>query len=73
MSPGGKGRAGCWLRERKALGEEKLPELALGALADTYAAMIRKTSLFTGEFYEHMKGTTMASLKSSVKRLLVTL
>ena len=47
--------------------------MALGALADAYAAMIRKTSLFTGEFYEHMKGTTMASLKSSVKRLLVTL
>lgn len=46
MSPGGKGRAGCWLRERKVLGEEKFPELALGALADVYAAVIRKNFSF---------------------------
>lgn len=53
------------------LGEEKFPELALGALADACVIMTGKL-LSTGEFREHLIGMTTASLKSLVKRLLVT-
>lgn len=54
------------------LGEEKFPELALGALADACVIMTGKLLFSTGEFREHLIGMTTASLKSLVKRLLVT-